>query len=333
MVSTHHLHPLLHYEFCSENFAGPIVRIGPTEVHISDSEFYETIYSSAPFSKYYPHYAWMDADTAGGITIDHRLHRLRRSAISPYFSKQAVLRFVPEIQARLTTLCNRLNTEFKGKDRPVRADFFLACMALDFVMQISFARNYDFTSCEDFNPDYMKALKGITTGAHVFIYFPGMMKVMKALPESLVEWLDPCIRSVFTFRHVSLENIFYLPVLTAFKDIELQAKAMIELGAESDDSKDAAHPTIFKELVHSNLPPEEKTLERLRHEAQVIVGAGGETMQHAASVGICHVLLNEEILARLKKELLLAWPDLDSLPPSLQELEQLPYLTAVIQEG
>lgn len=111
----------------------------------------------------------------------------------------------------------------------------------------------------------------------------------------------------------------------------LQAKRMIEVG--TDDRKDAAHPTIFKELVHSNLPPEEKTLERLSHEAQIIIGAGGETVKHAASVGLCHVLLNDEILERVKQELLVAWPSLDGPSPSLQELEQLPYLTAVIQEG
>lgn len=111
----------------------------------------------------------------------------------------------------------------------------------------------------------------------------------------------------------------------------VQAKRMIELGIE--DNKDAAHPTIFKELVHSNLPPEEKSLERLTHEAQILIGAGGETVKHSASVGICHALLNPEILDQLKKELLVAWPDLDGPPPSLQELEQLPYLTAVIQEG
>lgn len=194
---------LLHVtDLFSDRFTGPIVRIGPTEIHISDPEFYETIYSSQPFSKHYPHYAWVDADTAAGVTIGHRLHRLRRSVISPYFSKQAVTRFVPEIQARLSTLCNRLNTEFKGKDRPVRVDHFIACLASDLIMEYCFARNYGFALEEDFNPDYMKALKGLTTGAHTFIAFPWLMKIMKTLPERLVEYIDPCLKAVFIFRHV-----------------------------------------------------------------------------------------------------------------------------------
>lgn len=146
------------------------------------------------------------------MTIGHRLHRLRRSAISPYFSKQAVTRFVPEIQARISTLCDRLNTEFKGKARPVRMDYAIACVASDLIMELAFQRNYDFASCEDFNPDYMKALKGLTTGAHAFIYFPWIMDISKLLPESFVEWMDPCIASVFTFRRVSTFTIFCVDV-------------------------------------------------------------------------------------------------------------------------
>jgi cytochrome P450 len=96
--------------------------------------------------------------------------------------------------------------------------------------------------------------------------------------------------------------------------------------------KDASHPTILKELIDSNLPPQEKTMERLQHEGQVIVGAGLETVKWTMCVALFHILDKPEIKQCLDAELLKAWPDIDD-PPKLAELESLPYLTAVIQEG
>ena len=42
-----------------------------------------------------------------------------------------------------------------------------------------------------------------------------------------------------------------------------------------------AHPTFFHDVLNSNLPPEEKSPERLAQEIQVVVGAGGETVAKA----------------------------------------------------
>jgi len=176
----------------------------------------------------------------------------------------------------------------------------------------------------------------MVAGIHVWIHFPWLLAIMKTFPEKFVEWLDPSLGSVFAFQKVESNSLIRLyrvilyPADTS-KDIRLQAKAIIE--ANNDDRKDEAHPTIFRELVHSDLPPEEKTLERLQHEGQILVAAGGDTVKTTTYVAICHVLLNRMILANLKEELLTAWPDLDGPQPSLPSLEKLPYLTAVIQEG
>lgn len=96
--------------------------------------------------------------------------------------------------------------------------------------------------------------------------------------------------------------------------------------------KDTAHPTVFRELLDSDLPLEEKTLPRLRQEGTSVVGAGIETTRWTLSVATNHILANPDIRETLKAELSTAWPDLDATPP-LQELERLPYLTAVLYEG
>jgi cytochrome P450 len=89
-------------------------------------------------------------------------------------------------------------------------------------------------------------------------------------------------------------------------------------------------PTIFHELLKSSLPAEEKTLDRLIDEAQAVVAAGQVTTTHFLTTLSYHLLANPFILQKLKSEL-------DSISssnlPSLQALENLPYLNAVLNES
>jgi cytochrome P450 len=109
-----------------------------------------------------------------------------------------------------------------------------------------------------------------------------------------------------------------------------QATAMVD--GKYDSYQKSTHPTVFKELLDSNLPREELTIQRLAEEAQTVVGAGQVTTAHYLKMTSFHVLANPEILSKLKEELQSAMPSDGSLPP-LSKLEQLPYLSAVISEG
>lgn len=67
-------------------------------------------------------------------------------------------------------------------------------------------------------------------------------------------------------------------------------------------------------------------------EATILIGAGTGTTSWALSVATFHLLSNPSILQKLKYELHTAIPD-PSTPPSISFLQNLPYLSAVIQEG
>ena len=94
-----------------------------------------------------------------------------------------------------------------------------------------------------------------------------------------------------------------------------------------------SHPTVFHYLRDDDdLPLSEKSLPRLVMEAQSLVGAGTLTSTHMLSITTYHVLMNTQILGKLIVELDEAIPNADA-PCSLQNLERVPYLTAVINEG
>ena len=89
---------------------------------------------------------------------------------------------------------------------------------------------------------------------------------------------------------------------------------------------------MFTDILSSNLPTQEKTVTRLQQEAVGVVSAAIETSKTTLSITSFHILHNSEILQRLKKDLREASFS-DPEKPTWPELEQLPYLTAVIKEG
>lgn len=88
---------------------------------------------------------------------------------------------------------------------------------------------------------------------------------------------------------------------------------------------------VFNALLDSDLPPEELTLTRLQQEAFTVIGAGFDTTRYALSVAGFHIINTPSIYQRLREELKTAIPDPNNMP-SLTDLEQLPWLTACIQE-
>ena len=109
-----------------------------------------------------------------------------------------------------------------------------------------------------------------------------------------------------------------------------QATAVVE--GKHDGSQKSTHTTVFRELLDSDLPPEEVTISRLAEEAQTVVAAGQVTTAHFLKMTSFHLLANPEILGKLREELKSVMPSDGSLPP-LSKLEQLPYLSAVVSEG
>lgn len=99
---------------------GPIIRINPDELHVSDPTFWDVIYTASTNSNRRDKLDWQTKGS--GIpksilgTAPHALHRLRRSAINPFFSMQNVRKLVPGIQERVDALVDQLKARGSHKE-------------------------------------------------------------------------------------------------------------------------------------------------------------------------------------------------------------------------
>jgi len=111
---------------------GPIVRINPSELHICNSSFYDTLYAAGGTQRKREKWAWDNVGAAGVAdstlsTIDHDRHRMRRSAIAPFFSTQNVRKLQPVIQAKVDTLFQRL-MDLKATGNPVNLSYAFSAL-------------------------------------------------------------------------------------------------------------------------------------------------------------------------------------------------------------
>ncbi len=83
---------------------------------------------------------------------------------------------------------------------------------------------------------------------------------------------------------------------------------------------------IFRTILQSSLPPQEKSSKRLGQEGFVAIAAGGETCARMLSNGLYYIHANKDrVLPTLLQELMEVMPA-PNVQPDLKALEQLPYL-------
>ncbi|KAM7201977.1 Cytochrome P450 [Rhypophila sp. PSN 637] len=275
---------------------GPIVRINPFEIHISDPEFYDTLYATGKLYDKLPSLSnRYDMALAGFATADAGLHRLRRNALNPFFSMSKIRSHNALIQDVVNRVSARLAVEYAGKsDKILKVREMWGCMVADVITELALARQKNFVEqSEDMHAWFTEAISGMLVWTHWMTHFRFLIGVMNSVPGWVVKRASRHLGAVWQYR----------------EEIESQIRDI--LSGTNQQAKSSSHETIFHELLSSDLPKEEMRLDRLHHEALTI---------------------NEEVHGRLKKELTEAIPVPNEIPPWV-ELEKLPYLSAVVTEA
>ena len=111
---------------------GPIIRINPYELHISDPVFYDTLYASSASGDKRDKWEWTakQVGTPGSMfsTPSHDLHKARRAPLNRFFSTASVKRLQPLIEERVAKLIERFRglKDVKGDDGVVKIDYAYA---------------------------------------------------------------------------------------------------------------------------------------------------------------------------------------------------------------
>ncbi|KAH8807218.1 cytochrome P450 [Xylogone sp. PMI_703] len=293
---------------------GPIVRISPWELHVNDPDWNEPYKVSSRVNKYHWYYTHINSSDSAFGTADHDLHRIRRKAQQSYFSQDSVAQFDPvlaEIQAKF---CARLE-EFRGTGEPVNLANAFRSLATDVVTEFAFHKSYNLLDYPDFAAGFQRAVRDFPEIGMWHRHFGLVLDVLQSMPRWLIKLINPSGIGVVDF----------------FNDISSGTNAIVA-EYNSNTVKKSKPNVIHRMLDSPDLPAKEKASWRLELEARTFVGAGTETTGNTLSATTFYLLQHPDKVARLKEEVTAAQ---NQSPTRLRyhDLQQLPYLSAVVLEG
>lgn len=253
------------------------------------------------------------APTSVISTVEHDHHKVRRMPLLPFFSKQSIAKLEPFIWSRVNLLVAKLRQALHTGETVELIDGYGA-ITTDDISRYAYGESFDYLGKDSdmsFKNDYLHAISRLSFVSPFLLHFPLVADVILGLPQWALQFMHPGFTAANDLRRWCTENA-------------LKALQATQSGIETPSTKPK---TIFETLLGPDMPPEEKTLERMTDESFLIVGAGLETTSRFLTNTTTHLLLNPDCLSKLRAELKVAMPTPDYCPPC-SVLENLPYLVS-----
>jgi hypothetical protein len=183
---------------------GPIVRIGPDQLHVNDPDFLTSLFapSGKRRNKYEVATRIFGSSEAGIASPDHETHRMRRSAVGKYFTKESIRRAEPIIHGALKRLFKRLE-EHKSTGEPLTLSLVFMAFSSDIITEYCFAAPYNYLEHPYFNAQFFQMAVSVHGIAPLARRIPWLMPLMDSIPPSVVTKMDPGMGLFIQFREVS----------------------------------------------------------------------------------------------------------------------------------
>jgi hypothetical protein len=182
---------------------GPIVRITPNEVSLSNPENYEAIYYvRSRYTKDPRFYDAFGMEYVSFTSCPNELHRLRRRPLNKFFSWAAVLALQNIVQEKADKLCNLITRNSKAGEM---LDIHHGCRALsvDVITQYMFNKSYALLNAPDLGNHFLKLVRGIGPALWVFHQWPEL-SIMNRLPQWMLQKMSPPLAQILDLQEVCL---------------------------------------------------------------------------------------------------------------------------------
>lgn len=305
---------------------GPIIRRTPDELSIQDSDFFDVFFAGGRRNLWIRGEVANNGATQG--TIPRDLHKVRRGALTRFFSKRSVLLLEPIVIDKVEQLCKGIENHV-GTDKVLNVNVAFGALTLDVVTDYCFDQSFGCLSHPQFAPEYRKIFLDAFSGIPLLRCWGFIVARMLDWPQWILKLVNPEIKQFARLKD---------DINVKIKEVTAQWHADQLSGHDptTDLVKDASSAkrrrTIFYHILDSpTLSDEDKSVQRLGEEALGVVVAGGDTTGRVLANLIYHVHANPQWLQQVRDELSALMPNRDILA-SWSELESLPVFSACIRE-
>ena len=187
---------------------GPVVRISPDEIHLADPENYEKLHyigSKAPSKAPY-FYDAFGLKTAAFGTTSNELHRVRRAAISPAFSRKAVLHLEAIVQEKTAKLVSRMK-DLLDAGKTVDLHHGFRALSVDIITDYSFDNDYKQLDSPTFGSDFYEMTSELITRGWVLQAFPFLLPLSDLITLPMAKRINGALYEFLSFREVSSRSL------------------------------------------------------------------------------------------------------------------------------
>lgn len=158
------------------------MRINPDEIHLSDPENYDKIYShSSKFYKAPYFYAALGSFSATFATVSNEEHRVRRAALNPFFSRKMVLELEDVVQSKVAKLEQRIYKAFSD-GKSVDLHYGFRAISIDVITDYAFDNCYNFLEHDDFGVPFFTVMQSLGAAFWFFQQFPFVRPLALGIP-------------------------------------------------------------------------------------------------------------------------------------------------------
>ncbi|KAK7519745.1 cytochrome P450, partial [Phyllosticta citriasiana] len=301
---------------------GPIIRIAPNELHISDPSFHVQLYVGGHVrrtekSAWHAKLFGSTATTVG--TVAHETHRERRTPLERFFKRANVVG--GDLEGVVLRGVGRLGEVLRRKARGkgecvneatsdvVNLSAALAACSADIVGACALGDGFGLLEREDLGEKWWRLMLHCGLIYTLFTY----------LPQRLVALLHPLTTQLFAVQNSIKARI-------------IAAKTSLQQPPQPSPKNHHQPQTLLHTLLttSSSLHP---TTSALADELFTHLGAATLSTSHALSVLLYHIHAHPPHLARLRAELVPLYTSASDSRPTLATLQSLPFLTACINEA
>ncbi|KLJ11397.1 hypothetical protein EMPG_09702 [Blastomyces silverae] len=280
---------------------GPVIRISPAEIHLSDPENYDRIYRDG--NRYAKPHSFYNTFLRGSLNVFTSpelgiCQAKQADAAPPPFSPKHVPELESIIQAKTGVLERRIRTRLLTVGK-INLHYAFRAMSVDIITEYaSDGKGYGFLGREDFGKEHFLLARQVARFVWAFQHFPALMGLLvRVVPVRGVRELTRLL------EQSGMRKSCFNPTL-------------LEADAVSDQDNDEGRPAVGYSKPDA-------------YDALAVVS---HTAGNPLTITAYNTAVNKEIYRMLKAELTTAFPDPKS-EPTFAELEKLPFLTAVIKEG
>ncbi|KAF3904413.1 hypothetical protein ABW21_db0205195 [Orbilia brochopaga] len=291
---------------------GPVIRIGPNELHINDPDFYSIAYApNYKFSNYRPHYNFVGTSEASMGIVSNAIHKNRRIVLNPLFSKANIQKLDGNIRNHVKKFASIVSRRaWEDKEKGIYLGRLFRCLTIDIISE--YAYSVSFNSL-DGDPDapFFLGMRNMLRRVWFFTFFWPLQSFFQSLPYDIIKMIAPSdIRGIIDVQKLCLDQV------DEFRRDPTKASAK------------TTHTTIFQTLLQGNDAKSFIRLSRnaLLGEAWSLVAGGTESTAATLTSAVFEACLNVSIQERLHEELVRAFPDLTVDNMTFANCEKLPYL-------